>query len=128
MPRFAAETQLAGVAFGIVRRSAASSKVRPCEKTTFTASSRNSGAQVFDRVISSPVGEVYQTGGPEKVRVTSSQRACANRARQNIQSAVPARQDEAGFTNTADVGNVAGKDVAVKHNVVVDTHFLEILP
>src|SRR5450830_1325979 len=69
VPRLAAATQLASVPFGIVRRSAASSSVSPCVKTSFTASSRSSGAYVVERFICSPVGEVYQTRVSEKVRV-----------------------------------------------------------
>lgn len=43
VPRLAALTQLASVPFGMVRRNAASSSVRPCVRTSFIASSRSSG-------------------------------------------------------------------------------------
>jgi len=66
---FAALTQFANVPFGIAMRVAASSSVRPWTKTSLTASSRSSGVYVLVRFINSPVGEVYQTGVSEKVRV-----------------------------------------------------------
>src|SRR5471030_3464638 len=69
VPRLAAATQLASVPLGMVRRNAASSSVRPCVRTSFTASSRSSGVYVVERFICSPVGEVYQTKVSEKVRV-----------------------------------------------------------
>jgi hypothetical protein len=72
VPHFAATTQLANVPLGIVSRCAVSSSVSPCARTSFTASSRSSGVYVFERFICPPVGEVYQTGVSEKVRVPQS--------------------------------------------------------
>lgn len=43
VPRFATATQLARVPLGMVRRSAGSFSVRPCVRTSFTASSRSLG-------------------------------------------------------------------------------------
>nr|WP_314860496.1 potassium channel family protein [uncultured Undibacterium sp.] len=50
-------------------RFAASFSVRPCARTSFTASSRNSGVYVLGFIICAPFGEVYQKGVSEKVRL-----------------------------------------------------------
>jgi hypothetical protein len=82
MPRFAAATQFANVSLGIVSQRDASSSVRPCVSTSFTASSRSSGVYVFARFINSPVGEVYQTGVSEKVSVPQVSGAAARKPQQ----------------------------------------------
>ena len=80
VPCLAATTQLAKVPFGIIRRTAASSSVRPCVTTSFTASSRSSGVYVFERVISSPFGEIYQTRVSEKIRLPQADQALVKAA------------------------------------------------
>jgi hypothetical protein len=69
LPRFAALTQVAKVPVGMAIRFDASLSVRPCARTSFTASSRNSGVYVLSFVICAPFGEVYQKGVSEKVRL-----------------------------------------------------------
>lgn len=62
--------QLGQLFFGMVIRAAVSSSVNSCVRTSLTASSLSSDAYVFVRFISFRVGEVYQTGVSEKIRVS----------------------------------------------------------